>query len=234
MTISDRPGQASSLLNYLPVIFQENSAPGQPNFLGRFLLAFERILLGLGEVSDKVPKPGLEESIAQLDRYFDPEHTPSEFLPWLAGWVALTLRDDWEEKEKRRFIGRIVPLYQQRGTKGGLEKLLLAYTGLPKESVRVYELTQPLQVGITSTVGVDTAIGSGLPHYFVVKMSLPISTEIDRKRREQIAHSIIDREKPAHTYYDLIVEFPTIQVGITSTVGKDTLIGTRPLGTSGE
>jgi phage tail-like protein len=228
MPINDRPGQASSLLNYLPAIFQEGSTLAQPNFLGRFLLAFERILLGFGEVSEEVKQPGLEEAIAQLDRYFDPEHTPSEFLPWLAGWVALTLRDDWEEEEKRRFIGRIVPLYQQRGTKGGLEKLLLAYTGLPEESVRVYELTQPLQVGKTSTIGVDTAIGSGPPHYFVVKMFLPVSTAIDRSRREQIARAIIDREKPAHTYYNLIVEFPTIQVGITSTIGKDTLIGTPP------
>jgi phage tail-like protein len=228
MPINDRPGKASSLLNYLPTIFQDGSTPDRPNLLGRFLLAFERILLGFGEDSEELEEPGfgLEDKIAKLDRYFDPERTPSEFLPWLASWVALTLRDDWKEEEKRRFIGRIVPLYQQRGTKSGLEKLLRAYTGLPKESVRVYELTQPLQVGKTSTVGVDTAIGSGPPHYFVVKMSLPVSTAIDRSRRKQIASAIIDREKPAHTYYDLIVEFPTIQVGITSTVGKDTLIGT--------
>jgi phage tail-like protein len=228
MPINDRPGQASSLLNYLPAIFQEGSTLAQPNFLGRFLLGFERILLGFGEVSEEVKQPGLEEAIAQLDRYFDPERTLPEFLPWLASWVALTLRDDWNEEEKRRFLGRIVPLYQQRGTKSGLEKLLRAYTGLAEESARVYELTQPLQVGETSTVGVDTAIGSGPPHYFVVKISLSISTEIDRARREQIARAIIDREKPAHTYYDLIVEFPTIQVGVTSTIGKDTLIGTPP------
>ncbi len=230
MKINNRPGQASSLLDSLPAIFQDGSLPGQPNFLGRFLLAFERILLGLGEVSEESEEPGLglEDKISKLDRYFDPDNTPSEFLPWLAGWVALTLREDWKEEEKRRFIGRIVPLYQQRGTRFGLEELLRTYTGLPGENVRVYELTQPLQVGVTSTVGVDTAIGSGPPHYFVVKMSLPVSTAIDRSRQEQIARAIIEQEKPAHIYYDLIVEFPTIQVGVTSTVGKDTLIGTPP------
>ncbi len=230
MAINDRPGQASSLLDYLPAIFQEDSAPSQPNFLGRFLLAFEHILLGFEKKSEENEEPGfgLENQISQLDRYFDPERTPSEFLPWLAGWVALTLQDDWEEPEKRRFIAQIVPLYQQRGTKSGLEELLRSYTGLSQESVRVYELTQPLQVGETATVGVDTAIGSGPPHYFVVKMSLPVSIAIDRSRREQIARAIIDREKPAYTYYDLIVDFPTIQVGVTSTVGKDTLIGISP------
>ena len=61
MTINERTGQGSSLLNYLPAIFQEDSEANQPNFLGRFLLAFERILLGLGEISSEVPQPGIEE-----------------------------------------------------------------------------------------------------------------------------------------------------------------------------
>lgn len=254
MTIEQRPGQASSLMEYLPVIFQEGSAPEQANFLGRFLLAFERILLGLGEVSQEIPEPGIEEILggivdpvsqktllAGVQRYFDPgarlpdgieinplQYAPAEFLPWLASWVALTLRSDWKEDQKRRFISRIVPLYQQRGTKKGLKELLCAYTGLPSESVEIYELTQALQVGKTATVGIDTAIGGGLPYYFIVRMSLPISNFDDRSRQEQIARSIIDQEKPAHTYYDLRVEFPTIQVGVTSTVGKDTLLGISP------
>lgn len=260
MTINQRPGEASQLLDYLPAIFQQGSKPGESNFIGRFLLAFERILLGLGEVSEEIQEPGLEEilggivdpdtqttQLAGIQRYFEPgvrlrsgeevflrtwESAPTDFLPWLAGWVALTLRQDWTEEEKRRFISRIVPLYRQRGTKKGLRELLSAYTGLPRDSVEIYELTQPLQVGITSKVGVDTAIGSGPPHFFMVKMSLSLSGATDfteeRSRKEQIARSIIDQEKPAHTYYELLVQFPTIQVGVTSTVGKDTLLGIPP------
>jgi phage tail-like protein len=222
MPINDRPGKASSLLNYLPAIFQENSAPGQPNFLGRFLLAFERILLGLGEVSDEVSQPGLEDKIAQLDRYFDPERTPSEFLPWLASWVALSLRQDWYEPEKRRFLRQIVPLYQLRGTKAGMEKMLQAYTGM---GVEVRELISALQVGKTSTVGVDTVIGGGPPHYFFVKMFLDSPDPTLKDRKKQIAEAIIEQEKPAHTDYDLEIEVPIMQIEKHSTVGVDTLLG---------
>lgn len=37
--------------------------------------------------------------------------------------------------------------------------------------------------------------------------------------------NIIDREKPAHTYYDITIEVPTLQVAEHSTVGRDTLLG---------
>lgn len=221
--------QASSLLNYLPAIFQDGSAPGQPNFMGRFLLAFERILLGLGEGSEEIPEPGLEEAIAGVQRYFEPERTPTEFLRWLASWVALTLRDDWDEAEKRRFVSRIVPLYQQRGTKAGLVEMLRIYTSWSgRGGIEIYEFIQPLQVGVTSKVGVDTMVGGGPPHYFLVQMNLIEPDPVALSRTEQIARSIIDQEKPAHTYYDLRIEFPTMQVGVTSRVGVDTLLGTPP------
>lgn len=264
MTIDQRPGQASSLMEYLPVIFQEGSTPEQSNFLGRFLLAFERILLGLGEVSAEVPEPGIEEMIgggaiadpdqlleansggkqplAGIQRYFesgvrrqndqfqllDPlESTPSEFLPWLASWVAFSLRQDWNDLEKRQFISQIVPLYRQRGTKKGLENLLRAYTGLPGRNVEILEFAQPMQVENTF-VGVNTVVGGGAPYYFLVKMSLPAPDPEAKLRQEQIARAIIDQEKPAHTYYDLRTEVPTMQIGVRSTIGVDTLLG-KPL-----
>lgn len=253
------PPPTIPLLEYLPEIFQQQLQTDQPSFLAQFLLAFERILLGRGDTSTEVPQPGLEEilggmvypdgqtvQLAGIHRYFDPgvrrqngeevflppaEATPTDFLPWLAGWVALSLRQDWTEAEQRRFISRIVPLYRLRGTKQGLEELLIAYTGLPRESVQVFELTQPLQVGKVSTIGVDTAIGGGSPHFFVVKMSLSLSGSTDateRSRKAQTARFIIDQEKPAYTHYELLVEFPTMQIGVTSTIGKDTLIGIAP------
>ena len=261
MAIDRRPGKASSLLNYLPSVFQEDGAPDQPNFLGRLLLAFERLLLGLGEVSEEVSQVGLEEvldggaiadpdhllgesggekkSLAGIQRYFDTgvrsqegklvlsdplQSTPSEFLPWLASWVAFTLRQDWNDVEKRRFISQIVPLYQQRGTKKGLENLLRAYTGLPGSNVEVNEFTQPMQVGNTF-VGINTMVGGAAPHYFLVKMSLPAPDLEAKLRKEQIARAIIDQEKPAHTFYDLRTEVPSMQIGVRSTVGIDTLLG---------
>jgi phage tail-like protein len=221
----------SSYLEYLPAIFQEGADEQGVTYLGRFLLAFEKILSGLGDPQ----QPGLEEIIGRIHTYFDPdpvlpgqspvetERAPAEFLPWLASWVALSLREDWGEEEKRRFISRIVPLYQQRGTKAGLAEMLRTYTGM---GVDIQDFSQPFQVGVTSTVGVDTLIGGGPPHYFSVKMVLTELGDLGFVRREQIARAIIDQEKPAHTFYDLRIEFPTMQIGVTSTVGVDTLLGT--------
>lgn len=229
------------LSNYLPAIYQEDP------FIGQFLLAFEKVLLGIDDtisfpqLRDDVkfqPKgwenKGLEEAIASIAILFDPignesqpvenrQRTGEEFLNWLASWVALSLRDDWEEEAQRRFIGRIVSLYKQRGTKAGMEEMLKTYTGM---GVEVYEFIEPLQIGITSTVGVDTAIGGGPSHYFRVKMFVDAFEPKVKERKEQIARAIIDQQKPAHTYYDLQVDIPTMQIAVHSTIGVDTLLGT--------
>jgi len=203
--------RVSSYLDYLPALFQPET--GAPNFMGRFLLAFEKILSGgLGDAEH----PGIEEVIDRLEAYFDPgpatpgktptaaERAPVEFLTWLAQWVALILREDWEEEEKRRFISRIVPLYRLRGTQAGLKEMLRTYTGGLK--VEIYEFDEPA-------------------HYFQVEMFLGVRDPVTLRRQEQIARAIIDQEKPAHTYYALKTAIPTLQIGRHSTVGVDTLLG---------
>ncbi|MCO5188699.1 MAG: phage tail protein [Anaerolineae bacterium] len=221
------PTQISSYLQHLPAVFQQqsDSSAGTFNF-GRYLLAFEKILSGLGDEQ----QPGFEELINRVHTYFTPGagmpenlRAPDEFLPWLASWVALTLREDWAEEERRRFIDRVVPLYKLRGTKAGLIEMLRTYTGM---GVEINEFIQPLQVGVTSTIGLDTSLGGSSPHYFLVRMSVSDLGDLDFDRRKQIARAIIDQEKPAHTYYDLIVDIPTMQIGVTSTVGVDTVLGT--------
>src|SRR3954447_5652029 len=70
--IDPRTGQVSRLLQYLPAIFQEVPPalddPLAPLPLGRFLMAFEAILLGLpktrsAEWLDLLQQPGLEEIV---------------------------------------------------------------------------------------------------------------------------------------------------------------------------
>jgi hypothetical protein len=41
-----------------------------------------------------------------------------------------------------------------------------------------------------------------------------------------IARALIDLEKPAHTFYELVPIFPSMRIGWHSTVGVDTLLGT--------
>ncbi|MBD1846394.1 hypothetical protein H6F89_23815 [Cyanobacteria bacterium FACHB-63] len=202
----DRPQaeSVSSYLQYLPTIFQ-----AQP-FVGRFLLAFEQILSGSSTV--EASSPGLEQYIEHLHTYFQPlppsttgvtssvpgifNQTPDAFLPWLASWVALSLREGWEPQTKRAFIQAIVPLYKLRGTKAGLEKILELYldsAGLPKK-VEIFD-------------------SSDLPpHFFQVQLVMATPDPIRFWQQVRIAKTIIDQEKPAHTFYALKILTPTMQL----------------------
>ena len=228
----------SRYLHDLPAIFREEATEGPPDFLGRFLLAFEHVLTGVGDPG----QPGLEEIlegipggngdflVAGAERYFTPGpgkaaglRAPAEFLEWLSGWVALTLRKDWKEEERRRILAKIVPSYRKRGTADGLKQVLAAFTGVLPDVIAIDELQQPFQLGVTSTVGGDSALDGGPPHYFMVRAQIPGAENLGRNRA--MLRAIIDLEKPAHTYYDLWIQTPAMQVGAASTVGKDTVLG---------
>jgi len=198
MDTNKQSSRVSSYLEYLPASQQADP------FLGRFLLAFEEILSGLSSAEQQYPFPkqhGLEQEINRIHTYFNPgtkadsDTTQSEFLPWLAGWVALSLRDEWTDETKRQFIRQIVPLYRRRGTKAGLEKILQLYlksSNLP-EKVEVFEFDDP-------------------PHYFQVQVTLPDPDLEKYWRQARIARAIIDQEKPAHTYYGLKILVPTMRL----------------------
>lgn len=210
----------SRLLQYLPEIYR-----GKDNdFLNGVLAAFEKILLGRDDglpfpsaMDDGTPLPqagvhfpdkGLEESIADVAGCIDPYATPKEFLQWLAGWVALTLRADLTELEQRDFIARILPLYAIRGTPRYLTELLKNFSRF--------------------SVG-DGCIADAFdekPHFFTVTILWtkdPVPTILLRELA--IARAVIEQAKPAHTDYELIPFFPSMQVGVRSTVGVDTLLG---------
>lgn len=218
---------ADQLLAYLPAIYQEDP------FLGQFLAAFQKVLLGgdpatplppLEDEDVKFPDKGLEESIANLASFFDPLQTPPEFLPWLAGWTAFSLRTSLDEATQRAFIAEIIPRYRYRGTKQNLQRLLEIFVkGTP--TVREDQAAE-LQIGEHSTIGVDMYIGGGPPHSFQVTIALPQAAPAVIQRQTEIAHALIELEKPAHTVYRLTLEFPTMQIGVHSTVGVDTILGT--------
>jgi hypothetical protein len=100
---------------------------------------------------------------AGSQRYFNPgpddpaeRRAPPEFLEWLAGWVAVSQREDLTDDENRRFISQILPLYRL------------------------------LEMELISNVPADVAEQDAWEIFY---------------RRRRIATAIIDREKPAHTYY---------------------------------
>ncbi len=174
-------------------------------------------------------RKGIEEILDQIHIYFDPLNTPLEFLPWLAGWMALVLKeeDEWNENnsaKKRDLIAKIIPLYQKRGTLDGLRKFIRIYLG-EDVMISIMEFLEPFQVGVTSTVGMNTVIGEGRPYYFQVYMELPTPNREIMEKKKRAIRDIINQEKPAHTYYYLIIVAPTMQIGVHSRVGVDTLLG---------
>ncbi len=169
---------------------------------------------------------GIEEKLNRIPDYFDADETPAEFLTWLAGWVALTLKEGagWDEKtlpKKRQLLAQIVPLYQKRGTREGLEEYLKIYVG---EGVRIIEELIPLQVGIHSKVGVDTLIEGLPPYFFMVEITLPVPYPTAMSEKQKAIRELIDLEKPAHTYYSIKITVPTMKIGYYSRVEVDTLL----------
>ncbi len=218
----------SQLLDYLPLIHHTDP------FLGQFLLAFEKILLG---IKDDVKFPplsqdikfqpqGLETTIADIATLFDPQETPEEFLSWLASWTALSLRADLAPGVQRDFVASIVKRYRFRGTKENLIQLLKIFT--KREPIIKEPVVSAFQVGVSSTVGQNTYVGGGPAHFFEITIALPRASPTEQARQEAIARAIIELEKPAHTYYKLNIEFPSMQIGTYSTVGINTLLGILP------
>jgi len=124
----------SHYLEYLPAVFQQDP------FLGQFLLPFEQVFSGFGDL------------LSTTDRYFAPALADVDFLPWLATWVALMLDEDWDEAKRRRLIDEAVELYRWRGTVKGLKDYLKIYAGLEPDT---RECVWPggMQIGVASQIG---------------------------------------------------------------------------------
>jgi phage tail-like protein len=187
----------SGYSRYLPAIFSTDT------FLGDFLSGFETVLSGLENEID---------SFAAT--YLDPAKTEPRFLPWLAGWVALTLRSDWDEPTQRDFIAKIVPLYRKRGTLDGLRRMLQMYLANVGDDAS--------RDDVTILDDFDEP-----PHYFQVKLVLNNRDPETRRQNWEIARTIIDSEKPAHTFYGLRIEIPTLRLPFTLGDPRTSVLGTR-------
>lgn len=215
-----------SYLQYLPGIYQQDAEKGA--FIGKYLKIFEKLLSGIDDevAIDGKPVEGIEQVINRIYEFFDPDSTPAEFLKWLAGWIALTLRDNWDENSKRRLLKKIVPLYKKRGTKSGLSEYLKIFVAGP--DISIDEFLQGIKIGTTGHVGIDTFVGGLLPYFFIVTISFSVIKSIGfTSDTIKATKSILDLEKPAHTYYALRFQFPGIIIGERSTISIDTIIGSQ-------
>lgn len=222
----------SSYLDHLPAVLR------QGDFLQRFLLAFEAILSGVdlraldpeGRLSDEEKQlAGLDQLFDRINTFFDPDQAPEDFLPWLAQWVATSLRDDWNESTRREFIGNIVPLYRMRGTRQGIEEVLR----LSSDPAKVVDFGDGLDEELEARAfGKDPKP----PYLFGVILTVTERDPILLARKVRRVRAIVAREKPAHALYALRVDYPALRInadpggnkarGPGVLVGRNTVLGT--------
>lgn len=234
--------------NYLPEVFQTHPVTGEQSFLVSFIKIFEALLDGRDDATvNGLSIQVLDETIERFVTYLDPALVPvdnqdddlltSEFLNFLASWVALDLDQNWGLDKKRHWLQKIVALYKKRGTKSGLTDYLNMFV---RDQVIVEEPSGGFIVGVedNSTIGINTFITDAPAYYFRVKLNYGYPPEefiIDEwKNLRKGIRTIVDKEKPAHTYYKLQTRTPGIIVGgdvynftskkARSTIGIDTLI----------
>jgi len=117
----------SSYLKYLPpVLWKEPN--GSPDFIGQFLLVFEKLLTSMNDgvviSHGDHTHEDFESVLDRLSLLFNPWKTRAELLDYLATWVALAPEPFWSEYQKRKIIGEIVQIHALRGSKRGLRKHL--------------------------------------------------------------------------------------------------------------
>jgi len=170
----------SSYLEHLPAIYRDDE------FMGQFLLIFESIM-----------KP-LENTIGNLNLYFDPLLTPEPLLPWLSSWLDLALDPNWPIEKRRELVKHCVELYRWRGTRRGLSEYLRIYTGTVPE---ISEHVLGMRLDHETKLGIDTKLGSsGAGHHFTVTLAL----KEDEAISTETINAIIEAQKPAHTTYTLV------------------------------
>jgi len=232
---------------FLPGIYQRQGASTE--FLER-LMGLEGVALGgiEKEIAD-LPR--------RFDAAASPSGDPPSWLGWLSGWLAFLLDEHWTDADARRYLAGAFDLYGKRGTIEGLRQYLRMYAGVeahitePSREAAIWSLGEagllgfstmlapgPLQgavLGTSATVdqshlttGDDfgSALFEDVAHRFCVSV---YCAELTRPGALDLVRAVLDREKPAHTTYDLCVIEPLFRVGVQARVGIDAIVPAGPL-----
>ena len=123
----------------------------------------------------------IEQIVDHILLLLDARTMPTRMLPWVSSWLDLTLNENWPESRRRDLIRAASELYRWRGTRRGLSHYLEIYAGVTPE--------------------IDDHLDA--PHTFRVTLRVPDDQPVD----ETLVRAIIDSEKPAHTAYELVIEW---------------------------
>ena len=177
-----------------------------------------------------------------------------ECLQWLASWISLVLAESWTLDKKRQTLAMIYPLYRQRGTLNGLQKLIELY--LLADSDSTQEQPQPGSKqpteAIPSVTIIDTTeikpsdmevgafqlqpaytqnapiLNGVTPYHFIVTVTMHTTDHQTVQRQKEVIEKVLQQEAPAHTSYQLIIETLTLTIGQKkgdAKIGQNTRLG---------
>lgn len=221
----------ASYVDYLPAIYREE--PHSKDLLERFLSIFESIIFEI------------DYTIEHIDRVFDADFAPPEFLSWLASWLSVPVEEGWTEEKRRLFIRHAVSLYKKRGTREGLSESIELFTGVKPLIVENFRISLPCKgdrplscsdedaiffppEGTRVTIGdkeenlVNILFGTERFAFSVFLQAPGITPAI----LKQVGR-IIDEQKPAHTCYNLKMLEPWFYLDMHTYLGINTTL-TKP------
>jgi len=135
----------SSYLQYLPAVYQQDDQSRV--FLDRFLRIFQTTF------------DGLDRTLDDMWKRFDPLSVPDSWFAWLAAWIALPINPLWTDQERRTALRSAGALYRKRGTPSAVQQLVKQYANVAVRLIEHYRLRQLIILPDKPDAG--TALGSG-------------------------------------------------------------------------
>lgn len=210
------------LLRRLPRAFSRDEAVA--DFLRRYLAGPE------GALAD------LDSRATARRALLDPQSAPPDLLPWLAGFVGLTLDERWPLAARRQLIEEAVWLFRFRGTVRGLRRFLEIYLGSEVLLIERFRLR-----GLGGAFAGEAVVGTGLrvggtvgvpdetlpedafathAHRFSVVLPLSLGSE-----QIDVVRHVLEIHRPAHTLFDLCTVDAGMRVGLGLHAGLTSRIG---------
>jgi phage tail-like protein len=214
-----------SYAELLPAVFRRD--PEAAEFLPKFLALFEYVFTGL------------EDAYAAFYGHLRPAAASPDVLAWLAALIDLSFDPSWPLERRRALVEEGIALYRIRGTVRGLRRYIEIYSGIEPVISEAF-LERPNRPAFLGRPG--SILGCGLPLMTAGPTLRPedglwrayahrfdVTVYADDGCDETVLSAVVDRiievNKPAHTAHKLRVMQPGVQVGISSTVGIDLVVG---------
>jgi phage tail-like protein len=175
-------GTPYPLVTLLPAVYQEEDP-----FIARFTAGLDDVLAPVIATLDS------------LEAYVDPLLAPEDFLPWLAGWVGVTVNENAPVDLHRATVARAAELHRLRGTVGGLRASLELLTG------GEVEVSDSGGVAYADTPGTPSPVD---PSPWVrVSVRVPSDTGWSPEALRAAVEAAVVAAKPAHVQH--VVEVST-------------------------